>query len=330
MLEDRKYSTPQPSGPLFLVGAPRSGTTLVYKLLCLHPDTAWISNWVRKFPALPQLAALNAVPKMLPGMRQRAWFGEDSNAYVYGSRRRLGERLFPAPAEGEPVFRRAGLGEEEISDPCYVDPHTAEELRRAFATIRRFSSGDCLVSKRVANNRRIPLLGEAFPGARFVEIVRDGRAVAHSLSTVDWWRSSTVWWNGMTPAEWEAQGGDPWVLCARAWIEELEVTRRGLATLAPSRVLQIRYEDFVAQPEELLEEIRRFASLPRSHRWSKAVGACDVRPCRSAWKERLSEQAVSTIEGIQSEMLRLHGYATGPLESARTLSDLRVEAPQAL
>jgi len=26
------------AGPLFLVGVPRSGTTLLYKLLCLHPQ----------------------------------------------------------------------------------------------------------------------------------------------------------------------------------------------------------------------------------------------------------------------------------------------------
>jgi hypothetical protein len=32
------------AGPLFLVGVPRSGTTLLYKLLCLHPDVAYISN----------------------------------------------------------------------------------------------------------------------------------------------------------------------------------------------------------------------------------------------------------------------------------------------
>ncbi|MBV9253816.1 MAG: sulfotransferase, partial [Actinobacteria bacterium] len=36
--------------PLFLVGAPRSGTSLLYKALCLHPDAAYISNWVNRFP----------------------------------------------------------------------------------------------------------------------------------------------------------------------------------------------------------------------------------------------------------------------------------------
>ena len=35
------------AGPLFLVGVPRSGTTLLYKLLCLHPQ----DDLVRRRPS---------------------------------------------------------------------------------------------------------------------------------------------------------------------------------------------------------------------------------------------------------------------------------------
>ena len=33
----------------FLVGAGRSGTTLLHKLLCLHPQIAYISNYENRF-----------------------------------------------------------------------------------------------------------------------------------------------------------------------------------------------------------------------------------------------------------------------------------------
>lgn len=328
MPEDRIAPTHSASGPLFIVGAPRSGTTLVYKLVCLHPETAWISNWVRRFPALPQLAALNLVPSLLPHARYRAWFGEDSNAYVYGTRRPLHERLLPAPVEGEPVFRRAGLGEEEIDDPSQVPGGTVAELRRAVEAVGRFAGRRYFVSKRVANNRRIPLLAEAFPTARFLEIVRDGRAVAQSLSTVDWWRDSRVWWNGVTPAEWEADGGDPWELCARAWTEELQVTRRGLAAVAASRVLRLRYEDLVADPQERLEEVRKFAQLSESDAWLRAVSLCDVQGYRAIRRDRLPEEALATIEAIQGDLLRLHGYAAD--KGPQAVRSHPVEAPQAL
>ena len=43
--------------PLFIVGCGRSGTTIVYELLCEHPDLAWFSNYAERWPALPQLEA---------------------------------------------------------------------------------------------------------------------------------------------------------------------------------------------------------------------------------------------------------------------------------
>src|SRR6266498_5009042 len=112
------------------------------------------------------------------------WFGADGgNAYVYGRPRPLVERLFPMPVEGEPVYRRCGVG----CGAAGVPERQVAELRRRLEAIQRWSGGDLLVSKRIHNNLRIPLLAEAFPRARFVNLIRDGRAVAYSLSRVDWW-----------------------------------------------------------------------------------------------------------------------------------------------
>ena len=41
---------------VFILGPARSGTTLLYKGLCLHPDVAFISNWSARFPRLPVVA----------------------------------------------------------------------------------------------------------------------------------------------------------------------------------------------------------------------------------------------------------------------------------
>jgi len=39
--------------PIFIIGVPRSGTTILYRTLCLHPDVAWFSHedlqfWIPK------------------------------------------------------------------------------------------------------------------------------------------------------------------------------------------------------------------------------------------------------------------------------------------
>src|SRR6266542_5558719 len=97
--------------PLFIVGAPRSGTSLLYKLLCLHPRAAWISNWARRAPGVPAVVLLNRLAPRMPATRRRTWFGSDgASAYVYGRPRALVERLFPMPVEGEPVYRHCGIG----------------------------------------------------------------------------------------------------------------------------------------------------------------------------------------------------------------------------
>src|SRR6202035_2477728 len=100
--------------------------------------------------------------------------------------------------EGEPLFRHCGMVQFEWEHEA-TPLEQQKALRRSFSAIRRSSGAVVVVNKRIANNRRIPQLLAAFPDARFVSIVRDGRAVAYSLSRVDWWDDDIVWWYGGTP-----------------------------------------------------------------------------------------------------------------------------------
>ena len=302
-MQEAPETTPQ--GPVFLLGAPRSGTSLVYRALCLNPRASYISNWLNRFPRRRALSMLVGVPRRLPALRSRYWFGEDSNAYRYGRRRPLLERLFPAPVEGEPVFAESGVANAPLSSPTQEQ---AARLRATFDAIRRYGGG-VVVSKRISNNLRIPYLAGAFPKARFVALVRDGRAVALSLSRVNWWEESNLWWlEGETPAGWTAAGRDPWELCARAWVEEVHAIERGLAGLAPDRVLRLSYEDLVADPIERLTAIARFSGLPLSEDWLQALKELRFPNRNEAWRRDLPEAAAATVTRIQAEELRRYGY----------------------
>jgi hypothetical protein len=297
------------AGAAFLVGAPRSGTSLLYKVLCLHPQTAWISNWVRRYPGVLPLAALNRIASLAPELRQRVWFGSDSNAYVYGRAREQWQRMFPMPVEGEPVFARCGIGDGGDEQAAAGGSEKANRLRASFAAVRRFGGGRLLVNKRIANNRRIGLLSSAFPDALFVEIVRDGRAVAYSLARVDWWPDSRLWWHSETPREWAARGGDPWELCARCWIEEAEATRGGLARVPPGRVLSISYEGFVADPLATLRKVAGFLGLDENRAWLGRLARLNYPNRNEGWRRALTADEVATIERIQSSELARYGYA---------------------
>jgi Sulfotransferase family len=295
------------SPPVFILGAPRSGTSLLYKVLALHPEAAWISNWMRRAPALPALAVLNRVAAAAPRTRHRVWFGaEGSNAYVYGRRRSVADRLFPQPVEGEPLFERAGVPEQ--SDATTATPRQLR-LRRSFEVLRRASGGRAVVSKRIGHNTRVPLLRAIFPEARFVAITRDGRAVALSLSRVDWWEDGPVWWYGDTPRAWAAEGRDPLEMCARHWVEEVGAIEKGLAGVPADQVLRVRYEDLVDAPRTLLAEVTGFAGLGPSTSFQTALDAVRFPNQNTGWEEGLGDHA-GRVYDIQQARLREHGYVS--------------------
>ena len=293
--------------PLFILGAPRSGTSLLYKALCLHPEVAYISNWMRRAPNVPALALANRLAPRFPEFRRTVWFGQDAaNAYVYGHRRPLSERLFPMPIEGETVFRSCGLGRHREPEP--PDPTQIARVRRTFAALRRYTGASSVVSKRIASNRWIPVLAAAFPAARFVNLIRDGRAVALSLSRVAWWETDVVWWLGATPAHWREQGGDRWELCARHWVCELDVIEQGLAAVPPSQQLQIRYETLVEQPLATLEGVAAFAGLADRPEWTAELHRLRYPDRNERWRERLEGEVRTRVEAIQYDELRRLGY----------------------
>ncbi len=291
---------------MFILGPARSGTSALYKALCLHPNTAWISTWTARYPGVLPIAALNRLGPMLPAARRRAWFAAGSNAYVYGRRRPIADRVFPTPVEGEPVYAASG-----VSSPgsgFETRPDAIRRLRAAFARISTFAGGDVLVTKRIANNLRIPLLAEAFPRARFVHLVRDGRAVASSLARVDWWADSFVWWYGGSPVHWAASGRDPWEICARNWVEELKEIRAGLASVPPEQVLDLRYEDLVAEPIPTAERVGRFTGLGPDRRWVAALEQMTFDNRNDGWRARLTQEEIERITEIQREDLEAYGY----------------------
>jgi hypothetical protein len=293
--------------PAFIIGAPRSGTSLLYKLLCMHPDAAWISNWNRLAPAAVHLGALTRLSRRLPARRRAVWFGADSNAYVYGRRRSLADRVFPMPVEGEPLFVRCGLP-LELRSLDEVSPASVSALRRMFDRLQRYGGGSIVVSKRIANNYRIPALLAAFPEARFVHLVRDGRAVAPSLRKVDWWPDSLVPWYGDTPTAWEEAGGDPWEIAAREWVEEILAVERGLESASADQVLTVQYETLVSSATESLDTIASFVGLEPDARWRAEVASFDFSNRAEAGDGHLSADVRDRIEQWQRSVLERYGY----------------------
>lgn len=296
----------EPVETCFVVGPARSGTSFVYRVLCLHPDVAFISNWYARY-GWRSLALLNRLPRRLPGLARRMWFGPGKDAYRYGRPRPWWERAFPSPVEGEPVYTRAGIARPGGPPPAPVPPEVT--LPAAFEALRSLGGGRCLVSKRIANNLRIPLLIDLFPEARFVFLIRDGRAVAASLAKVDWWEDGFVWWYGGSPRRWREEGRDPWEICARNWVEEARAIEEGLASVPAGQILRLRYEDLVMAPVDGFESIRAFLRLRPDPRWRRTLERIAIPDRVDRWREHLEPAVAERITTIQRAELGRYGYA---------------------
>ena len=83
--------------PTFLIGAARSGTSLLYKGLCLHPDAAYFNNYLRRLPRILRSGLPITYPRhdaraSTPGLVLRR-----IECIRLSGARRLRDRLYPMP-----------------------------------------------------------------------------------------------------------------------------------------------------------------------------------------------------------------------------------------
>lgn len=293
------------SNVAFLVGAGRSGTTLLYKLLCLHPKVAYISNFENRWAGFPAGLAARLVASRIPAKRA-TWFRQGGNAYFI--KRPLLKKAFPTPHEGEAIFARCGLpltpGPDDV--PTL---ETARRLRRYFERMRRGARAQVMLCKRTANNRRIRQLDAIFPSARYVHIVRDGREVTQSLAAVEWWDEHTVWWDGRKAREIEQAGEDRLALCARNWVHEVQELERQLVRIPAERRLDLRFEQLLDDPLQQVERIVSFLGLEWMPSYREAIESLRLQPTDSPWRRDWTADQLAKVLQEARPTLSALGYA---------------------
>ncbi|MBV5273912.1 MAG: sulfotransferase [Lamprocystis purpurea] len=293
---------------VFLIGAGRSGTTLLYKTLSLHQNVAYLSNYHNKYPHTILASGIERVFRRYPGIKLKSWFKDDGSAY-FNRARELYIKAIPQPAECESVYQRCGVPITP-ADRQDVSAQSRECLRRTFREIFRYTGGAVLLSKRTANNRRIGFLQSIFPEAKFVHLVRDGRGVAYSLLRVNWWADHILFWSGMTPSQMLAQGEDAIDLAARNWVEEMKYIEQGLAGVAATKVCELRYEDFLAHPHAQLDSLLRFMGVEPSTdtHYRASVDALMLKPEKVKWMTAWTDEQKARVLSIQKDTLARTGY----------------------
>ena len=146
------------------------------------------------------------------------------------------------PAKG------SGLGKllERESLLAYVRDIAICIMEHALEPGHRF-----LVEKSPSHLFTMPLIGEIFPGARFIHVLRDGRDVSVSV------RAATRSW---LPA-WRETFGRSIMTRARSWRTVVNRAAREGAQLG-ERFLEIRYESIHADPFAAYRQLFDFCRIP--------------------------------------------------------------------
>ncbi len=305
--------------PIFLVGMPRSGTTVFYETLALHEDLGWFSNYSVKFPRWDSVALLSRVYD-LPLLRSMP--RGEKRQYKQG--RRMFNRLLPKPNEGFAKWGRL-CGEHFIYD-CLRDvtatPEETARARRGIQKLLRYHGKKRFLSKTVGPSR-IGYLRSLFPSAYFVYSIRDGRAVVNSLTKEAFWnrRFGDAFWHGALPQGWEEEKrkyGDTEAIRASVhWRNMQELADYEMSQLPQDKMLKVMYEDFVANPGGVLQQVMEFCHLPPSDRIAQWVQSSQrYANMNHKYLERYTEKEIRNMEAAMQPWLERRGYC--PAEFSNT------------
>lgn len=254
--------------PIFVVGSPRSGTTMLRLMLTCHPQVV--------------------VP---PECGFAVWYADRYSTWTAADVPRFADDVAAARK-----FDTWGLTRGEVEGWLREHPVTTYAdacaevyflyAAKAGRTVQRW--GD----KNNFHVRRVDDLRDLWPRARFVHLVRDGRDVACSYLEVAATDHPSAY-RPILPTEPDE--------IATVWSTDVEQALAALERAAPERVVQLRYEDLVQEPEATLRTVCAGLGLAWSadmlgFHVSNRLGQLEP-PAMLSWKQRTLEPASARSVG---------------------------------
>lgn len=132
--------------------------------------------------------------------------------------------------------------------------------------------------------------------------------MAHSLSLVEWWDEHQLWWDGRKAAELEQAGEQRLTICAKNWAYEMKELYSGLSAVAPDRLLELRYEELLANPVTELGKILEFLGLSLQSEYQKAIELLRLTNRPAAWSNRWTADQLESVLSVEQSLLDELGY----------------------
>lgn len=283
--------------PIIIIGTGRCGSTVFHRLLAKHPNLMWLSAVCERYPDKPEWNRRAVAAASSPLLK-----------------RFLGRWIRPGEQYG--FWERHAYG---FAEPCRdlvrsdVTARVKKQVRAAFEPMLTAKHNRLLV--KITGWSRIGFLNEIFEDAKFIHILRDGRAVASSLLHVDFWRGRMGphnWRAGLLSPEdqavWEASDRSFATLAALEWkiqMRAIEAARQGLD---PKLFFEVKYESFCEQPLDTYRRVLEFAELPRSAEFERQIGAASIKNMSNRWRDDLTPGQQALLDDLLREDLQRYGY----------------------
>lgn len=274
--------------PVFVVGCPRSGTTLLTLMLHAHsriaipPETRFLMRAYRaqrRFGDLHRPAARAALASFVVDRR--------------GTR-----------------FRDLGLDPQQVRRAVVAAPPTVgSALGSVFRCYAAAHGKPRWGDKRPTYFQRIDAIRAMFPDAQVVHIVRDGRDCMASLKRMPWWRRDAV-------------------ESLALWTQAVDEGRRAARRLPQGAYHELRYEDLVLDPRTELRRLCAFLgedfeeAMLEPHR----VAAAQV-PARKRWHDGTRAAVTDARVGAHVVDLEPWEVALANFVAGRRLRRLGYDAP---
>jgi len=236
---------PETYPTFFVIGAPRSGTTLLMQLITTHLKVGYINNLVAAFWKAPEIG-IRLSKKLLPlGM---------ASSYESNFGRTTG---ISEPHEFG-YFWRELLGEYAMEQP--IDPTQDfvdwERMRRVLINMSH-AFGLPVVYKTVQLSWRIEAMARALPRACFIRIRRD--PVQNALSILQYRRTfygDSEHWGSVKPSAYIWLKNEPYwkQIVGQIYFLEQETSRQ-IAAIGGRNVLEVDYQRLCTAPRQVLDDI---------------------------------------------------------------------------
>ena len=289
--------------PVFIIGCPRSGTTYLLRVLASNTNFTWVSHHVNNEPEKYILVKKLKLYKPF-------FFGK-RNYFKAG----LSNPNYPAPCEPWvfwnyyfPYFqwKKEFYDVPKNASPEDINIEEVQKIRFVVKEMCKINGTNVFLSK-YTDFPRIQLMKKVFPNAKFIHLVRDGRAVASSYNQkiqsgefktskeeMNWVSA----WQKNRQEAYLKKYRTPTAFTLYQWMFFLDEIINELKTLPKNEFITVKYSDLIADTKKEVKKILKFVEVTMDANMKFFIKKRPGINMNNKWKKKLNKEEKTIFNEI--------------------------------